>query len=76
MSKLPVVTARQVVKLLTSIGFESLRQKGSHRYFRHPDGRSTVVPMPRGEDIPPGLLRSILQDVELSRHEFLRLLRH
>jgi predicted RNA binding protein YcfA (HicA-like mRNA interferase family) len=73
-SKLPVLKPTELVRLLERLGFERIRQKGSHLYLRHPDGRATVVPMHKGEDIPPGLLRSILQDVELSREEFLDLL--
>ena len=73
MSKLPVLKPTELVRILHHLGFESIRQKGSHLYLRHPDGRATVVPIHRGEDIPPGLLRSILQDIKLSRGEFLDL---
>ena len=72
MSKLPVLKPTELVRLLEHLGFQRLRQKGSHLYLRHPDGRATVVPIHRGEDIPPGLLRSILHDIELTREEFLR----
>lgn len=75
MSRVPILKPREVVRALQRLGFESIRQKGSHLYLRHPDGRSTVVPLHKGEDIPPGLLRSILQDVELTRGEFLALLK-
>ncbi len=74
MSKLPVLKPAELVRLLERLGFQRLRQRGSHLYLRHPDGRATVVPIHRGEDLPPGLLRSILHDVELTREEFLNLL--
>ena len=74
MSKLPVLKPTELVRLLERLGFQRIRQKGSHLYLRHPDGRATVVPIHKGEDLPPGLLRSILHDVELSREEFLSLL--
>ena len=74
MSKLPVLKPSELVRLLERLGFQRIRQKGSHLYLRHPDGRATVVPIHRGEDIPPGLLRSILHDIELTREEFLNLL--
>lgn len=74
MSKLPALKPRELVRVLHRVGFEPIRQKGSHLYMRHPDGRATVVPMHAGEDLPPGLLRSILHDVELTRNEFLELL--
>jgi predicted RNA binding protein YcfA (HicA-like mRNA interferase family) len=73
-SKLPVLKPTELVRALQRLGFERVRQKGSHLYLRHLDGRATVVPMHKGEDVPPGLLRSILQDVELTREEFLNLL--
>ena len=74
MSKLPVLKPSELVRILERLGFERIRQKGSHLYLRHSDGRATVVPMHRGEDIPPGLLRGILHNVELRREEFLELL--
>ena len=74
MSKLPVLKPAELVRLLERLGFQRIRQKGSHLYLRHPDGRATVVPMHKGADLPPGLLRSILQDVELTRDAFLALL--
>ena len=74
MSKFPVLKPREVVRALERLGFQAIRQKGSHLFLRHPDGRSTVVPIHKGEDLPPGLLRSILHDVELTREEFFDLL--
>ncbi len=73
MTKLPILRGEEIVKLLQSIGFEKIRQKGSHVYLRHPDGRSTVVPIHKGRDIDRGLLRKIIRDVELSYEEFIQL---
>jgi predicted RNA binding protein YcfA (HicA-like mRNA interferase family) len=56
-------------------GFERVRQRGSHVYLRHPDGRATVVPVHPGEDVGRGLLRRVIGDVGLTRDEFLNLLR-
>lgn len=75
MSKLPSLTGRQVVKALQKAGFTVTRQKGSHAFLRHPDGRSTVVPLHAGETVGPGLLRKIIHDVEMTREEFRNLLR-
>ena len=52
------------------MGFQLVRQKGSHAYYRHPDGRATVLPVHRGEDLGRGLLREILRDIEISNEEF------
>jgi predicted RNA binding protein YcfA (HicA-like mRNA interferase family) len=47
------------------MAFEPIRQKGSHVFYRHPDGRSTTSVNHPGRDIPPGLVRKILADAEL-----------
>ncbi len=74
MTRLPSLTGEEVVKALSKVGFQVLRQKGSHVYLKHTDGRATVVPMHKGESMGRGLLRKIIQDAELSREEFLKLL--
>ncbi len=71
MNKLPILSGQEVIKILGKIGFEVVRQKGSHVYLRHPDGRATVVPLHKGRDIDRGLLRKIIRDVQISRDEFL-----
>ena len=63
-----------IIRTLRNLGFEQIRQRGSHIYFRHPDARTTVVPFHKGEEISKGLLKKILQDIELSWEEFLKLL--
>ena len=74
MTRLPSLDGEQIVKALGKAGFQVLRQKGSHVYLKHADGRATVVPVHKGESIGRGLLRKIIQDAELSREEFLKLL--
>ena len=73
--KLPILQAREIIKVLTRIGFQEVRQKGSHKYFRHEDGRTTVVPVHPGRDIGRGLLREIIKEIGISREDFLRLLK-
>jgi len=60
-----------VIRILLNLGFEKIRQRGSHIYFRHPDGKSTVVSFHKGEDISKGLLSEILKDIELTWEEFI-----
>lgn len=67
----PVLKPREVAALLQSLGFEEVRQRGSHRQFRHPDGRGTTVPFHAGRDISPTLLRKIARDVGLTVDELL-----
>ncbi len=73
-SRLPSVAPREMCRILESLGFELIRQRGSHMIYRHLDGRATVVPFHAGEDLGRGLVRSILRDIEISREEFLALL--
>ncbi|HEY7063754.1 MAG TPA: type II toxin-antitoxin system HicA family toxin [Chloroflexota bacterium] len=75
MSRLPALTGAAVVRALQRAGFEVIRQRGSHVFLRHPDGRATVVPMQRGETLGPGLLHRIARDVELTPSELLARLR-
>ena len=51
MSRLPGLRAEEVIAALRRAGCESIRQRGSHVYLRHPDGRFTVVPVHAGEDL-------------------------
>jgi len=69
MSKLPRCTGQPLIASLQQAGFEVVRTRGSHHFLRHPDGRSTVVPVHAGETIGPGLLSKVLRDCELSRDD-------
>ena len=71
MAKVPVLKPREVIAILETLGFACVRQRGSHKQFRHPDGRGTTVPDHRGRDISPSLLRKIAQDVGLTVDEFI-----
>ena len=73
MAKLPLITAKELEKILGKLGFEFKRQEGSHMFFAHPDGRTTVIPNHPGEDIDRGLLNKIVKhDLQISREEFIR----
>ena len=67
MSRLPAVSGKQLIAALERLGFEVVRQKGSHCFLRHADGRVTVVPVHSGESIGRGLMAKILRDTELDR---------
>ena len=72
MGQLPVLRSREVIVILERMGFEEVRQRGSHKQFRHPDGRRTTVPVHGGRDIAPLLLRQIIKDSHVTPEEFLR----
>jgi len=74
MNRLPILSGVEVIKTLQKAGFRILRQKGSHIFLKHNDGRTTVVPVHKGETIDRGLLKKILRDANTSTEEFLELL--
>lgn len=74
MVKLPMLKPRQVIAAIEQIGFVEVRQRGSHKQFRHPDGRVTTVPDHRGRDISPNLLRKILEDIRMKPEDFVNLI--
>ena len=57
------------------MGFELVRQEGSHMFFRHEDGRTTIIPNHGGDEIDRGLLNKIIRkDLAINREEFLKYL--
>ena len=72
MSKLPVLSGREIVKILDKIGYREIRQRGSHIRLICQNRKSITVP--NYKIISKGLLRKILRDAEISREEFLKLL--
>lgn len=72
MAGVPVLKPREVIAILVQLGFAEVRQRGSHKQFRHPDGRATTVPFHAGRDISPILLRQIAKDIGLTIDEFLK----
>ncbi len=63
--RLPIITPRQLVRVLKLLGFEKKRQRGSHAFFFHEDGRHTTVSI-HSKDIKRSLLRKVLRDIRLS----------
>ncbi len=72
MGRLPVLKPRKVAAVLERLGFVEVRQRGSHKQYRHADGRCTTVPFHSGRDISPILLRQIIKDIGLTEEEFLK----
>ena len=71
MAKVPVLKSREVERLLFALGFEVVRQRGSHRQYRHVDGRTTTVPHHAGRDVSPILLRQIARDIGITVDELI-----
>ena len=64
------MTSRTMTTFLEHLGFQQVRQRGSHRFFKHPDGRTATVPEHPGEDLGRGLTSKILRDAEVTRDDF------
>ena len=75
MPKMPLISANELIKVLGKLDFKFIRQEGSHMFFKHQDGRTTVIPNHPGEKIGIGLLLKIIKkDLQISREEFEKLL--
>lgn len=72
MSKFPIINVREMLGFLKYSGFLEIRQKGSHKFFKHSDGRTATVPYHKGEDLGRGITRKILNDIDSSQEEFLK----
>lgn len=71
-SGIPILKPQEVIAILIRLGFVEVRQRGSHKQFRHSDGRGTTVPFHQGRDISPILLRQIAKDIQMSVDAFLQ----
>lgn len=71
MGNIPVLKPDEVGRILCRLGFEIVRQRGSHRQYRHPDGRATTVPFHSGRDISPVLMQRIVKDIRPTVAAFL-----
>jgi predicted RNA binding protein YcfA (HicA-like mRNA interferase family) len=77
MVQLPVISGKELIKILKYQGFIVVRINGSHHRLKHPDGRVTTVPVHKNEDLPKGLLRKIIiEDLDIDTDDFLEILKN
>jgi len=69
MSKLTIISSKEMVIILKRLGFSEIRQTGSHKLFSRQDGKSTVIPM-HSKDLKRGLIKAILRDIGLTDEEY------
>lgn len=74
MSKLPVIDVKTFEAILFKLRFNFIRQKGSHKFYRHPDGRYTTLPHHGKTDLSRPLIREIIKQIEISPEEFQKLI--
>lgn len=72
MTKLPPLKMREIIRGLNTLGFEKVRQKGSHATFHHQDCRRTTVPIHPTRAFNPLLLSDILKQLKIDEGEFLK----
>jgi predicted RNA binding protein YcfA (HicA-like mRNA interferase family) len=68
------LTGKAIIVALRQADFDVLRINRSHHFLRHPDGRTTVIPVHPGDPPGPGLLAKILHDVDPTRDDLEALL--
>jgi predicted RNA binding protein YcfA (HicA-like mRNA interferase family) len=71
MTRLPALNAKTLERILFNLGFERVRQKGSHVFYRHADGRTTTMQHHGGRDLARPLLREILREIDFTPDELL-----
>ncbi len=74
MNRLRIVDAKTLEKVVFSLGFERVRQKGSHVFYRHSDGRTTTIPHHGSRVLARPLLREILREIDITVDEYNRIL--
>ena len=72
MTKLPVISGKDVIKAMLRQGYYIRGQEGSHVHLRHPTKPATTIP--NHPEISRGTLKEIIKQLGLSRDEFLQLL--
>ena len=66
--------ARDLQKAAKKLGFQMVRQKGSHARWKHPDGRATTIPLHGDSEIGGWLFCEILKQLGITEEDFYRLL--
>jgi len=71
MTSYPAITFKKFIQKIQTLGFQQIRQQGSHIRFVHPDGRKTTIPDHVNKDVPKGLLSKIIRyDLEMDLFDF------
>jgi len=68
MPKLVPIKSKKLIKILVNLGFKERDEEGSHLFFKHTDGRTTVIPA--NKEVSRGLLRKILNDIQINVDEY------
>jgi len=70
------MSGREVIKILNKIGYEPIRQKGSHIILvKKTSDSKTALVVPDHKEVDPGTLIEIIRQAGLKRDEFIKLLK-
>ncbi len=75
MPKLPILSGKEIIKILSKIGFKHIRTKGSHAILSKEDkekGKITI-PIPLHRELAKGTLKSIMNQAGLKLEKLLDL---
>jgi len=75
MPKLPVLSAKEVIRALLKIGYEVDHQKGSHIVLRHIEPPHRRIAIPNYKELPRGTLKAIISEAGLTTEQFQALLK-
>lgn len=74
MSNFPTVKAKDFILVISELGYQLHRQKGSHAIYKNSLGQMVVVPIHSGKDLKQGTQLGMIKDIELEKTEFFDLL--
>ena len=74
MSKLPIISGKEVVRVLKKLGYEIDHQTGSHMILRKTEGEHRRLTVPNHQEVAKGTLLAIIKQAGLTKEEFLELL--
>ncbi len=72
MDKLPIISAKELIKILTRLNYYPIRQKGSHITLRSPDYPQITVPFHK--EIAKGTLMAIIREIGITKEQFMQLI--
>lgn len=75
MTKIKPLSNKKVIKALEKVGFQPIRQTGSHLFMKNPDGRTTIIPI-HSKEIKVEIINSILKEAKISREEWIELVKN
>ncbi|MBI5227027.1 type II toxin-antitoxin system HicA family toxin [Candidatus Micrarchaeota archaeon] len=73
MDKLPVLSAKELLKILSKLGYYPIRQRGSHITLSSSLNYPQIT-VPFHKEIAKGTLRAIIREIGISREEFMKLI--